>query len=206
MVALALAPAVREQPRLSRSTPVNSKTHTETPEAEERLSEDEARPREPVAEQHHAGSPRPSMLLRLRWFGERYMLAHLSAYPVGVISAMAAIPLALMVRGEAVKRATATGAHSELLRRVAQDMQLDPLAAAQMEIVMEFVFACALGTLLVPHLTALPWAWAASTRAGAAPKDPRLERRLKWFVGSMLALAALWVLLGAIGWIWLMTL
>ncbi len=171
-------------------------THTETPECEEELSG--------PAEQNAPG--KPSLWLRLRWFGERYMLAHLSAYPVGVISAMAAIPLALMVRGEEVKQATASGAHSELLQQVAQDLQLDALAAAQMEIVMEFVLACALATLIVPHLTALPWAWAASTRRGAEPRDPKLAQRLKWFIGSMLALAALWVILGAIGWIWLMTL
>lgn len=134
------------------------------------------------------------------------MLAHLSAYPVGVISAMAAIPLALMVRGEEVRRATATGAHSELLRQVAADMQLDALAAAQLEIVMEFVMVCALVTLAIPHLTALPWAWAASTRPGATPKDPKLARRLKWFISSMVMLAALWLVAGAIGWIWLMTL
>ncbi|MEZ4229782.1 MAG: hypothetical protein R3B89_11470 [Polyangiaceae bacterium] len=167
------------------------KTHTETPDGQQIDQQPE---------------PRPSAWLRLRWFGERYMLAHLSAYPVGVVSAMASIPLALMVRGEEVKRASATGAHSELLRRVAQDMQLDPLAAAQMEIVMQFVLLCALLTLVVPHLTALPWAWAASTRPSVTRSDPRLAQRLRWFIVSMLVLAALWALVGAIGWIWLMTL
>ncbi|MGE0322377.1 MAG: hypothetical protein AB7S68_08740 [Polyangiaceae bacterium] len=161
---------------------------------------------EPRPDAGAAVALRPSVWRRLRWFGERYMLAHLSAYPVGVISAMAAIPLALMVRGEEVRRATATGAHSELLRQVAADMQLDALAAAQLEIVMEFVMVCALVTLAIPHLTALPWAWAASTRPGATPKDPKLARRLKWFISSMVMLAALWLVAGAIGWIWLMTL
>lgn len=184
-------------------------THTETltvgPAGEAPESETPGAQREPSpAEASNVDAP--SLWLRLRWFGERYMLAHLSAYPVGVISAMAAIPLALMVRGEQVRQATATGAHSELLRQVAQDMQLDPLAAAQLEIVMEFVMACALVTLLIPHLTALPWAWAASTRQGASPRDPKLAKRLKWFIGSMAALAGIWVIVGAIGWIWLMTL
>ena len=65
-----------DQPR----TPVALKTHTETPDGQQIDQQPE---------------PRPSAWLRLRWFGERYMLAHLSAYPVGVVSAMASIPLAL---------------------------------------------------------------------------------------------------------------
>lgn len=151
----------------------------------------------------------PSIWLRARWFAERYTVAHLTAYPVGVLASMAAIPLALMLRGEQVKQAQATGARSSLLAEVAADLQLDPTSAAQMEIVMEFALGCALLTLLVPHITALPWAWAASRRrAPSTPrsKDPVVDQRFRWFVGSMLTLGAAWLLVGAGGWIWLFTL
>lgn len=163
---------------------------------------------EPAAPLDAVSTPAP-IWRRARWFAERYAVAHLTAYPVGVLASMAAIPLALMLRGDHVKQARATGARWSLLAKVAADLKLDPLAAAQMEIVMEFALGCALLTLLVPHLTALPWAWAASRRrAPSTPhtKDPVLAQRFRWYVGSMLVLAAAWVLVGAVGWIWLFTL
>ncbi|MBX3183650.1 MAG: hypothetical protein KIT72_05965 [Polyangiaceae bacterium] len=153
--------------------------------------------------------PAPSRWLRLRWFGERYAVAHLVAYPPGVVAAFASIPLALRLRGDEVLRVGPDGASYELMQRFAELFQLDPTSAAQTELVVVYTLKVALVTLVFPHLTALPWALAAARRPAEpalGEREPELERRRRWFMVSMLGLTALWVVVGVIGWVWVLTL
>ncbi len=131
------------------------------------------------------------------------------AYPPGVVAAFASIPLALRFHGDEVAKVGPSGASYELMQRFAQLFQLDPTSAAQTELVVVYTLKVALVTLIFPHLTALPWALAAAQRpAKPAPgeREPKLEQRRRWFMVSMLGLTALWVVVGAIGWVWVFTL
>jgi hypothetical protein len=115
-------------------------------------------------------APAPRRLLpRL----ERYVLAHVSGYPIAFLWAMAAIPLTihLSLRDLDALHGDLPAIGQLIVRRLAW-----PAA---------FVFA-------LPHVLAIPWAFG---------RDPARYRRRTWI--AIAAVAAAGVVFGAVSWLWL---
>ena len=145
-------------------------------------------------------------------FTSRLFIAHMVAYPVGFLAAVACMPMSLLARGDELLNASATGATNKLVRESIKNLGLDPTEAAQVQIVMEFVFIVAGGLWILVHFWGVPWARAAAKsveahNAGDLAGAKETERRgLKWFAWSTAATVAVTGLVGLGGWIWLFTL
>jgi hypothetical protein len=133
------------------------------------------------------------------------MLAHLIAYPIGFIAAIASMPIGIIARKDALLSASDAGASSGIVADVARQMKLDGAEALQLELLLEFVMYVTLGVLLLVHLAALPWAIGAARAAKGAP-DLALKRGYRLFVVLTAATLVIIALTGTGGWIWLFTL
>jgi hypothetical protein len=118
-----------------------------------------------------AGVPPPSRPLLKRL--ERYVLAHVAAYPVAFLWAVAAIPLTIHLF------------HREL------DALDDDMPAVGDFVVRRLAWPAGVAFVL-PHLLALPWAFA---------RHPTPFRRAAWI--GIAAVAALGLAFGAGSWLWL---
>jgi len=142
-----------------------------------------------------------------RLFIERLVLGHFIAYPVGLLAAVASMPIGMKVRARAVLGAGSEGAKSDLMRQIAHDLGLTPLEAAQTEIVMVFVMWATLAVMLVVHLAVLPWAIGAARDARSPDPAPSRSRRgLRSFAIVTAVTLVVVMVCGAAGWIWLFTL
>jgi hypothetical protein len=142
----------------------------------------------------------------LKAFSGRFFLAHMLAYPLGFAAAVAAMPIAMVVKKKELMSPGRFGAKSEMLAGIARDLNLTPLEAAQIEIVLMFTMWVSIVVLVVIHVVALPW----SIAAARAVNDPALvetslKRGYRLFAGVT---GGTFVLLGLIGtgaWIWVLT-
>lgn len=139
------------------------------------------------------------------------MLGHMLAYPLGFVVSIAAIPLALVVREDAL--ADPPPSTSALVAEATRSMSVSPYELAQLEVVLRFVGLLALAVMAAVHLAALPWAlgWARVARdrrdGGDGSKALETARRggkiFWWTFGTLSGLVAL---LGAASWLWLLSL
>jgi hypothetical protein len=129
------------------------------------------------------------------------LIAHALAYPVALLSALACMPLAIIVRRRALLDASPRDPTHPIIRDVARDLSLTAVEGAQVQLVLEVVLGAALLVLVLVHLAALPWA-AAETRASAGGLDTARGRRV--FVYCFALLGAGMLLLGAASWLWLL--
>jgi hypothetical protein len=137
------------------------------------MADDSARPK--------PRKPSPALAL---WF--RMGAAHFAAYPVAFAAAMAGVPLAMVLRGNAVLTAASE-------------------AAAQ-RVIMEVCLVFAALVYVLVHVVAIPWARGAAAVAREEPDAPGRARKGRVvFIASVLAMSAGCVLGGLVGWAWLLT-
>jgi hypothetical protein len=135
----------------------------------------------------------------------RLTLAHFIAYPVGMVAAIGSMPIGMVIRKRALYAASG-GATSSIVKDVARDLKLDPIEAAQVQIVLEFSLWVALAVLLVIHVAAVPWAIGAA-KSAKDPDNPAPARRgLRIFAAVTVVTSMLLVLTSLAGWIWVLTL
>ncbi len=140
------------------------------------------------------------------FFG-RFMMGHLLAYPVGFLTAVAAMPLAMVLKKDALMNVGAIGAENRFIRDAAKELALSALEAAQVELVLRTCLIASLVTLTLVHLWSIPWAIGAA-RAVKHPQTGAASERRGYRIFGWLT-AATFVLVGiagAIGWIWVFTL
>lgn len=133
------------------------------------------------------------------------MLAHLIAYPVGFLTAVAAMPLAMMSRREQLMDVGAIGAKNRFIADAARELALSPLEAAQVELVLEVSFMAALVTLGLVHLWSLPWSVAAA-RQVKRPEAGRgaVDRGYRLFTVLTVSTILLLLLGGIASWVWVL--
>lgn len=141
-----------------------------------------------------------------REFAKRFALAHFLAYPLTFAVALATMPLALLLREDALLEAAATGAKTGLVGQVAANMGLSALEAAQLEIVLGTLLWLSLAVFVSLHLAALPWAIAAAKAARSPSAVAGLKRGYTLFVAVTTSLVGLLLLAGALSWLWMLTL
>jgi hypothetical protein len=142
----------------------------------------------------------------------RLLVAHLLCYPLLFAVALASMSLAIIRYHDRLLAVTAAdGAASAFQRWLARELGLALADAARFEIVVRPV-GVALGVVFVlVHLGSVPWALAAAreVRSRGTPDAEvaraRLRRARRWWLGSSLGLAALLVLVGLGGWVWIFT-
>lgn len=137
---------------------------------------------------------------RLRAALAPLLIAHALAYPLGMLAALACIPLAIFARKRALLDAGPKDETHPLLRDVARDLSLTAVEAAQVQLVLEVVLGAALVVMVLVHVAALPWA-VAETRGASTPVAARARRV---FVYSLGLLVVGLLVLGAASWIWLL--
>ena len=122
----------------------------------------------------------PSLALWLRLGA-----AHFAAYPIAFAAAMAGVPLAMLVYGDAVLHA--------------------PSEQAAQRIIVEVCLSFAGVVYVVVHVVAVPWACGAAALARRAPDGPdRARRGRTTFLVAVLGMTAACVVGGLIGWVWLL--
>ena len=140
-------------------------------------------------------------------FIERLLLGHFIAYPVGLLAAVASMPIAMKLRAATVLAAGPEGAQSDLMRQISRDLGLSAIEAAQTEIIMVFVMWSTLAVMLVVHVAALPWAIGAARTARSPDSASSSARRgLRSFVIVTVVTLIVVMLCGIAGWLWLFTL
>jgi hypothetical protein len=157
----------------------------------------------------HRGSPSRAFLGRL-------MLAHFIAYPISVITAVGAMPVAVYVRQRSILEARAVGARWSMVSDALAKYRVSPTEAAQVQIVLDFVLLVTVAFFVLVHLAVLPWAIGAA-RAGARAQLPdgagaptgnvTAQKRaagFRVFVGITAATLILVAISGTAGWLWLL--
>jgi hypothetical protein len=137
-----------------------------------------------------------------RAFLGRFVLAHFIAYPVAVVTAVAATPLALWVRERAILDATPTGARWATVTEALAKYRVSATEAAQVQIVLDFVVLLTVATFALVHLAALPWAIEAARANAPVGQGRTLSFRL--FVGITAATLIVVAVSGTAGWLWLL--
>jgi hypothetical protein len=145
-----------------------------------------------------------------RAFLGRFVLAHFIAYPIAIVAAIGATPLALWFRERSILEAGPTGARWTTVTEALAKHRVTATEAAQVQIVLDFVIVMTVATFALVHLAALPWAIeAARTRARmtATMNDGVRQMRtagFRVFVGITAATLVLVALSGMAGWAWLL--
>jgi hypothetical protein len=135
-----------------------------------------------------------------------FILAHFLAYPVALVTALAAIPLGLVLRKQALLDAGNQGASSALVRDVARDLVLTRTEAAELQLMLEFILGASLVVLLLVHLAAVPWMRAAAASSDLPAAATSLARARRSFGLCLALLLGVVVVIGAGGWLWLFSL
>ncbi len=141
----------------------------------------------------------------LKAFSGRFFLGHMLAYPLGFAAAVAAMPIAMVVKKQELMSPARFGAKSEMLAKIARDLHMTPLEAAQIEIVLVFTMWVSIAVLGLIHVVALPWAIAAARAVNEPARESQVRRTYRLFAGVT---GGTLVLLGVIGtgaWIWVLT-
>jgi hypothetical protein len=142
----------------------------------------------------------------LKAFSGRFFLGHMLAYPIGFAAAVAAMPIAMVVKKKELMSPGRFGAKSEMLQGIAKDLHLTPIEAAQIEIVLVFTMWVSIAALVLIHAISLPWAIAAAR----AVKNPALtetavKKSYRLFAGVTGGTLVLVGLVGTAAWIWVLT-
>jgi hypothetical protein len=157
-----------------------------------------------------AGSPRSDSpddaanphLLAPPWraFVGRFALAHFIAYPVAMVTAIGATPVALWLHKRSMLHANATAVRWQTVREVLEKYRLSATEASLVGVVLDFVIFATLGTFALIHFAAIPWAL-----SGAHAETPGRKRTgaFRLFVAVTAATLVLTALSGAAGWLWL---
>ena len=166
-----------------------------------------------------SSAPKPLPARRRPWaeFSGRFMVGHMLAYPVGMGAAMAFMPLAMLLREDALNRAGQDA--SDIVRRGAETAErilgtpISPDELGMLQIIMEFVGAVAIALMLVLHITVIPWSIAAARVARTfrdggdpAPVLLREKKAARMFWASFATTVGVIAVVGAGAWIWLFTL
>ena len=143
-----------------------------------------------------------------RAFLGRFVLAHFIAYPIAIVAAISATPLALWIRERSILEAGPTGARWTTVTEALAKHRVTATEAAQVQIVLDFVIVMTVATFALVHLAALPWAIeGARARIIATTNDGVRQMRtagFRVFVGITAATLVLVVLSGMAGWAWLL--
>ncbi len=155
--------------------------------------------------------PRPPGSKPWAEFVGRFMAGHLLAYPLGFVTAVATIPVALKVRERALFAPPEPS--SSLVKDATAGMSVTAYELAQLEVILRFVGAVTIVVMLAVHAGAIPWAagWArvAGARRDGADLPSALEtaarggKIFRWTLGTLVAVV---VLVGTVSWVWLLTL
>ena len=138
-------------------------------------------------------------------FVGRFMLGHLIAYPVGFVAAVAAMPLAMMVRKQELLDVGNVGAENHVVRKAVEKLGLTAMEAGQVEIVLGFCLWASLLPMLLVHLLALPWAAASGISSEeVVGLDPRVKRTWRLFLAGTLGSFVVIVLVGVVSWLWVL--
>ena len=141
-----------------------------------------------------------------RAFLGRLMLAHFIAYPISVITAVGAMPVAVYVRQRSILGARATGARWSMVSDALAKYRVSATEAAQVQIVLDFVLLVTVAFFILVHLAALPWA-IGRARASALAEPVGAEKRtagFRLFAGVTAATLMLVAISGTAGWLWLL--
>lgn len=165
-------------------------------------AEPDAPPVEAAADE--VQEPRPGLLARWRqtgvWIvGERYMVAHIMAWPMGFIASAMAMPYAFMIKGDEILGAGATGAQSEIFQEIAREQGLDATMAAAMEITTIFMLWAGAAVMVVPHVVGLPWA-ITQARSGLDKAVKQRSTRRFWIANGLTMALVLLAGLGGYAW------
>jgi hypothetical protein len=140
-----------------------------------------------------------------RAFLGRFVLAHFVAYPIAIVAAIGATPLALWVRERSILEAGATGARWTTVTEALAKHRVTATEAAQVQIVLDFVIIMTVATFALVHLAALPWAVeGARTRTRTTATRQMRTAGFRVFVGITAATLVLVALSGMAGWAWLL--
>ena len=127
----------------------------------------------------------------------RLGIAHVAAYPIALVVALAAIAPVILSREAALLAAESNlEAKTGFQRWLMAALALPASQAAIVELVLVPSGLIALGIFLLVHAAAVPWGLAAPERA------PRARRI--WLLASLAPAAAI-VLIGVGSWIWIAT-
>lgn len=118
-------------------------------------------------------------------FWLRFGAAHFLSYPPAFAAAFAGVPLAMVVRHDAVLSA--------------------PCEQVAQRLVLEVCIGAGVLVYVLVHLYALPWSLAAAAAARGEPEARmRRKRGRTFFLAATLATAAFAVIGTLLGWIWLL--
>lgn len=119
-------------------------------------------------------------------FWLRFGAAHFLSYPPAFAAALAGVPLAMVVREQAVLSA--------------------PTEDAAQRVVLEVSIGAAVIVYVLIHLYALPWSLAAAAAVRGEPgAGERRKRGRNVFLGATLSTAFVVVTGALVGWVWLFT-
>ncbi|HZO15822.1 MAG TPA: hypothetical protein VFB62_21260 [Polyangiaceae bacterium] len=125
----------------------------------------------------------------------RFGIAHVAAYPIAFVVAIAAIAPVILSREAALLAAESNlEARTGFQRWLMSELALPASQAAMLELVLIPSGLIALGVFVLVHAAAVPWGLAAPERAARA-------RRI-WLWASLAPAAAI-VLIGVGAWIWI---
>jgi hypothetical protein len=142
-------------------------------------------------------------------FFERLLVAHFLAYPMVFAVAVATISLAVIgYRAELLDVAVNSKGASSFQRWLLDHLELTPVDATRFEIVMGPVAVSSAAVFALAHFGAIPWALAARrqsrTDERAAVERAKVRRGFRIWLVASLGPTALILLVGALGWLWIL--
>ena len=134
----------------------------------------------------------------------RLALAHMVAYPLIYVASAAAMPLAIMWREPQLLAVMGQQQpHGAIQQWLVTQLHISAEEAASFEVLMEPIVWLVLLLLVVTHVAAIPWAWAAkNAREQPLPSLQRREQhaRKMWLRASLVPTLVV-VVVGALGWL-----
>ncbi len=160
---------------------------------------------EPASER----APNKGRFVGLGAFSERLIAAHFLAYPLVFAVAVATISLAVIgYKAELLAVAVSSEPASNFQRWLLEHLELSPVDAKRFEIVMGPVAVTSGVIFAIAHFGAIPWALAAwRQNRTAEPKvagREKLRRGFRIWLLSSVGPTALLLLVGAVGWLWIL--
>lgn len=141
--------------------------------------------------------------MRVSSFTSRFVTAHLIAYPLGFSAAVAVIPHVIR-RHERDLLAVNAGPKHAIIRDATRNLSASE--AGQAEVVILGLLPAVIVVLAWAHLVAIPWCLAAARALGTRGAKRTVQRGLKIYLAGMALAFAATALVGAWGWVWLLTL
>ncbi|MCA9623976.1 MAG: hypothetical protein KC731_33365 [Myxococcales bacterium] len=133
------------------------------------------------------------------------LLGHFASYPALFATAVAGMPLSIILRREALEWVQAQAAPANTTQAwLCERVGLSAAEAASFEIVMTPLAAALVTVILVIHVAAVVWA-KATHRARLAQHEAGVVAARRRFGLSVVGLTALVLLAGAVGWAVILT-